>query len=109
MLWGFGINGYIQINKFFVKLWFVWLEVKEFQIGWGVGGVLQKVNEDILEYDCKRCIQFKLIELEGQLVDQGYLDEEVLECVEILCKVLEVVGVLEVDDMDFRFVFIFWF
>uniref|UniRef100_A0A7I4AK01 CWF21 domain-containing protein n=2 Tax=Physcomitrium patens TaxID=3218 RepID=A0A7I4AK01_PHYPA len=80
---GSGTNGYIQTNKFFVKSRPVRSEAKEFQTGRGAGGL-------------------KLIELEGQLVDQGYPDEEVLERVEILRKALEAAGALEVDDMDSR-------
>lgn len=94
---GSGTNGYIQTNKFFVKSRAVRSEAKEFQTGQGAGGVLRKANKDILEHDRKRRIELKLIELEDQLVDQGYPDEEVLERVEALRKGLEAGGAEDGD------------
>lgn len=95
---GSGTNGYIQTNKFFVKSRPVRSEVKEFQNGQGAGGVLRKANKDILEHDRKRRIELKLMELEDQLVDQGYPDEEVLERVEALRKRLEAADAEDGDD-----------
>jgi serine/arginine repetitive matrix protein 2 len=95
---GSGTNGYIQTNKFFVKSRPVRSEAKEFQAGQGAGGVLRKAIKDILEHDRKRRIELKLIELEDQLVDQGYPDEEVLGRVEALRKGLEAAGAEDGDD-----------
>lgn len=95
---GSGTNGYIQTNKFFVKARPVRSEEKEFQTGQGAGGVLRKANKEILEHDRKRRIELKLIELEDQLVDQGYPDEEVLERVEALRKGLEAASAEDGDD-----------
>ncbi len=86
---GSGTNGYIQTNKFFVKPRPVRVEVREYENGQGAGGVSRKANKEILEHDRKRQVELKLTELEDQLVEQGYPDDEVLERVEAFRKVLQ--------------------
>ncbi|CAK9221945.1 unnamed protein product [Sphagnum jensenii] len=92
---GSGTNGYIQTNKFFVKARPVRVEVREYENGQGAGGVSRKANKEILEHDRKRQVELKLTELEDQLVEQGYPDEEVLERVEAFRKVLEAAATTE--------------
>ncbi|KAH9541042.1 hypothetical protein CY35_14G038900 [Sphagnum magellanicum] len=86
---GSGTNGYIQTNKFFVKPRPVRVEIREYENGQGAGGVSRKANKEILEHDRKRQVELKLTELEDQLVEQGYPDDEVLERVEAFRKVLQ--------------------
>ncbi|RWR76033.1 sarcoplasmic reticulum histidine-rich calcium-binding-like protein [Cinnamomum micranthum f. kanehirae] len=73
---GLGTNGYIQINKFFVKTKSHEVESKEFEVAQGTADV-KKANREILEHDQKRQIQLKLVLLEETLIDHGYTDDEI--------------------------------
>ena len=79
---GSGTNGYIQSNKFFVKLKTnrVTDATKPFEAGQGTAGLSTRTpNKDILEHDRKRQIELKLVILEDKLTEQGYTDSEIAE------------------------------
>lgn len=88
---GSGTNGYIQTNKFFVKLKTgrVAETTKGFEGDQGTAGVSKKPNKDILEHDRKRQIELKLVVLEDKLTDQGYTEAEIAEKLQEARRTLE--------------------
>nr|GMD66366.1 protein starmaker-like isoform X1 [Ipomoea batatas] len=57
--------------------------------------VTQKPNKEILEHDCKRQIQLKLLVLEEKLSEQGYTDSEIAEKLEETRRTLEAAAASE--------------
>ena len=94
---GSGTNGYIQTNKFFVKskTGQVTHKIKGFQADQGTFGITTKPNMEILEHDCKRQIELKLVVLEDKLIEQGYTDSEIKEKVDEARKTLEAAAASE--------------
>ncbi|KAF5735001.1 serine/arginine repetitive matrix protein 2-like [Tripterygium wilfordii] len=94
---GSGTNGYIQGNKFFVRPKTNKVDVnnKGFDVDQGTAGVTRKPNKDVLDHDCKRQIQLKLVKLEDNLIDQGYTDAEIAEKIEEARKTLQAAAAFE--------------
>ncbi|KAK3028865.1 hypothetical protein RJ639_038550 [Escallonia herrerae] len=91
---GSGTNGYVQSNKFFVRLKSNNVLVdgrqgKRIVPGQGTAGLIRKPNREILEHDRRRQIQLKLVVLEDKLVDQGYADAEVSQRLDEARRTLE--------------------
>ncbi|OVA14657.1 mRNA splicing factor [Macleaya cordata] len=91
---GSGTNGYIQMNKFFVRPKSAKIETKAFEGDQGTGGV-KRANREILEHDRKRQIQLKLVILEEKLIDQGYTDDEISQNLDEARKNLEAAATAE--------------
>ncbi|KAL8101705.1 uncharacterized protein LOC141684505 [Apium graveolens] len=79
---GSGTNAYTQTNKFTVKH-------KPFNSTQGTACVSKKPNKDILDHDRKRKIEVRLVELEEELIDQGFSEEEVKEKLDVARRKME--------------------
>ncbi|XP_041017137.1 serine/arginine repetitive matrix protein 2-like [Juglans microcarpa x Juglans regia] len=96
---GSGTNGYIQSNRFLIKskTGRVSETTKGFEANQGTAGITRKPNKDILEHDCKRQIELKLVVLQDTLIDQGYTDAEIAEKLEDARRTLEAAAATSQD------------
>jgi serine/arginine repetitive matrix protein 2 len=100
---GSGTNGYVQSNKFLVKV----RSSATRPFGGGapppgptISGGVRKPNEDILEHDRKRRIEVKLLVLRETLEERGYTEQEIEERIGEARKGLEAEAEAEKADAE---------